>query len=317
MSGGGLSVGVDLGGTNARVALVDVVEGGRIVVETKAPVTDKAPEKVADLVAELVKKVDPERVGDGVGIGFAGMLRGWTGVVVNAPNFGWREVDFRALLRQRLGAKVELYNDLNAITFGEAVYGGARGARDVLCVYVGTGVGAGLVCDGELYIGATHLAGEIGHAKVVPGGRMCGCGQRGCVEAYVSGRNLANRAREELQTQKSSAVTRAGGVDKVHAGHLDEAAREGDAYADALWNEVAPLLGMMLANAVVLLNPSHVVLGGGVLEGAPELRRRVLVAFRALVNAASAEGLAVASTTLGDNAGMLGAAALIARGRNR
>src|SRR5262249_4907732 len=162
----------------------------------------------------------------------AGMLRGWSGVVVNAPNFGWREVDFRALLRGRLGERVELYNDLNAIAFGEATSGAARGARDVLCVFVGTVVGGGLVVEGKLSIGATHLAGEIGHSKVVPNGRQCGCGQRGCVEAYTSGRNLALRAREELSRgERSLAVQLAGAVDKVHAGHLDEAARAGDPYA--------------------------------------------------------------------------------------
>src|SRR5262249_24039674 len=154
----------------------------------------------ADLVQRLVAKVDPEAKRAGVGVGFAGMLRGWSGVVQNAPNFGWREVDFRALLRARIDPRVELYNDLNAIAFGEATCGAARGALDVLCVYVGTGIGAGLVVNGELSIGASHLAGEIGHTKVVPNGRLCGCGQRGCVEAYASGRNLANRAREELSS---------------------------------------------------------------------------------------------------------------------
>src|SRR5678815_868836 len=104
------------------------------------------------------------------------MLRGWTGVVVNSPNFGWREVDFRSLLRARVGERTELYNDLNAITFGEASYGGAKGVRDVFCVYVGTGVGSGIVADGKLYSGSNHVAGELGHIKVVPDGRLCGCG---------------------------------------------------------------------------------------------------------------------------------------------
>src|SRR5439155_10699494 len=118
----------------------------------RAPVADREPAAVADLVARLVAQVDGAGRRHGVGIGFAGMLRGWTGVVVNAPNFGWREVDFRSLLRARVGARTELYNDLNAIAFGEAMYGGAKGVRDVLCVYVGTGVGSGIVADGKLYI---------------------------------------------------------------------------------------------------------------------------------------------------------------------
>jgi glucokinase len=309
-----LAVGVDLGGTNARAALIDTTAGSFVGAEAKAPVADKRPEAVAELVASVVHKVDPERRRAGVGIGFAGMLRGWTGVVVNAPNFGWREVDFRSLLRARVGERTELYNDLNAIAFGEAMYGGAKGFRDVLCVYVGTGVGSGIVADGELYIGANHLAGEFGHIKVVPEGRLCGCGQRGCLEAYTSGRNIQARAREELGEggAKSLAVELAGGVDQVHAGFLDEAARRGDGYADHLWTEIASHLGVQLGNAVTILNPSRLVMGGGVWQGAPELKRRTLEVFAANINRASTEGFAICDTVLGDTAGVLGAAALIA-----
>ena len=272
------------------------------------------------MVTALVHRVDPDGRRGGVGIGFAGMLRGWTGVVVNAPNFGWREVPFRALLRDRLGANVELYNDLNAIAFGESRFGAGRGAPDMLCMYVGTGVGAGIVANGQLYIGATHLAGEMGHAKVIPGGRMCGCGQRGCIEAYVSGRNLQKRIREELAPvdgsplHTCSAVALAGGLEHVHAGHLDQAARDGDPYARALWAEIAQLLGMVIANAVTLLNPARIVLGGGVWEGAPELRRLVVESYKSLVNAPSGEAVTLVDTLLGDTAGMLGAASLIADG---
>jgi glucokinase len=307
-----LAVGVDLGGTNARAALVDVERGATLGGEAKLPLADRRPEAVAELVERAVATVDPEGARAGVGVGFAGMLRGWSGVVVNAPNFGWREVDFRTLLRARVGERTELYNDLNAIAFGEATYGAAHGWGDVLCVFVGTGIGAGIVADRRLYIGATHLAGEIGHVKVRPGGRLCGCGQRGCIEAYASGVNLQARAREELATRPSLAVELAGGLDKVHAGHLDEAARRGDPYADALWTEVSELLGVVLANAVTTLNPARLVMGGGVWKGAPELGRRTLAVFGGVVNRPSLEGFEIVDSTLGDAAGVLGAAALIA-----
>ncbi|MDB4971067.1 MAG: hypothetical protein JWN44_6756 [Myxococcales bacterium] len=311
------AVGVDLGATNARAALVDV-ETGKIVAETKTPWPDTAsgrsPETVASLVGEAVRTIDPKKERSGVGIGFAGMLRGWSGVVVIAPNFGWREVDFRPMLRAQVGESCEVYNDLNAIAYGEAVYGGARGFDDVVCVYVGTGVGGGIVANGRLYAGSTHLAGEIGHTKVVPAGRLCGCGMRGCLEAYTSGRNIQKRAQEELREgERSLAVELAGGsIDDVHAGVLDEAARRGDVYAGRLWEEVSTLLGMALANIVTTLNPSRLVMGGGVWNGAPELRRRSIARLLELVNQPSREGFEVVDTTLGDTAGMLGAAALIA-----
>jgi glucokinase len=321
----GVAVGVDLGGTQVRAAVVDVVTG-RILREAKDKVIDRDPPRVAALVQDVVERVDPSGKRAGVGVGFAGMLRGFTGVVANAPNFGWREVDFRSLLRDRLGPSVELYNDLNAIAFGEARYGAARDARDMLCVFVGTGVGGGMVADGRLYIGATHLAGEIGHTKVVspldPTARLCGCGMRGCIEAYASGANIARRVVEELgpsstaaePRRTSSAIALAGGVERVHAGHLDHAARDGDPYARALWNEIAPMLGMVLANAVTVLNPSRLVLGGGVWEGSPELRRLVVDFYNRMVNAPSGEACVLVDTVLGDTAGVLGAAALIAEG---
>jgi glucokinase len=308
------AVGVDLGATNARAALVEV-ESGKILAETKQPWTNRAPETVAATVGAVVRAVDPDDVRFGVGIGFAGMLRGWSGVVVIAPNFGWREVDFRTMLRAEVGERCELYNDLNAIAFGEATYGGARGVRDVLCVYVGTGVGGGIVVNGRLYAGSTHLGGEIGHTKVIPGGRLCGCGMRGCLEAYASGLHIQKRAQEELRAgERSLAIELAGGIDHVHAGFLDEAARRGDVYAGRLWEEVSTLLGMALANAVTLINPSRLVMGGGVWQGAPELRRRTVARLFDFVNQPSREGFEVVDTALGDAAGMLGAAALIAQG---
>ena len=306
-----IAVGVDLGATNARVALVDVA-AGKILAENKHPWTDHSPETVAAIVDQAVREIDPEGKRAGVGIGFAGMLRGWSGVVVIAPNFGWHEVDFRSLLRAKVGEKCELYNDLNAIAYGEAMYGSARGENDMVCVYVGTGVGSGIVLDGRLYSGSTHLAGELGHTKVVPNGRQCGCGMRGCLEAYTSGRNIQARAQEELRAgQRSLATELAGGIDKVHAGFLDEAARRGDAYAGNLWEEVSTLLGLALANVVTTLNPKRLVMGGGVWQGAPELRRRAVAKLFDFVNRPSREGFEVVDTALGDSAGMLGAAALI------
>ncbi len=306
-----IAIGVDLGGTNVRIAQVDL-SAGRLLDERRAIIGSRDPVAVAELLAALVGEVR-SKPDVPIGVGIAGMLRGWSGVVALAPNLGWREVDFRALLRDRLGAKVELYNDLNAIAFGETSFGAARGVRDVLCIFIGTGIGAGLVADGKLYIGASHLAGEFGHMKVVRGGRRCGCGACGCIEAYASGANLATRARQELGAgQTSSALELAGSLDRLHAGHLDQAAQEGDPYAVHLWAEVAPLLGLSLANAVTLLNPARVVLGGTVWEGAPRLRELAVEAYLDTVNEPSSEAATLVDTVLGDAAGVIGAAALVA-----
>ena len=314
-----LAVGVDLGGTRLRAALVDPgAEVPALLVEERLEVgEDRTPARVADLLATAVDRVTknaPEPIA-GVGVGIAAQLRGRTGVVANAPNFGWREVDFRALVRARLGANVDLYNDLKAITWGEGRYGAGKGSQYMLCVYVGTGIGSGICVDGRLDYGAGNLAGEIGHTKVTwgPDARPCGCGKRGCVEAYAGGKNLQARVQSELAAgAKSKALELAGGdIKKVHPGHVDEAARAGDPYARALWAEVAPLLGVALANACTLLNPDRLVMGGGTWEGTPELRRLTMEVFWERINNAHKEWLSVVETSLGGIAGMLGAASLI------
>src|SRR5215471_12843014 len=314
-----LAVGVDLGGTRLRAALVDTAaEAPSLLSEERLEVgEERTPARVADLMATAVDRVTrnaPDSIA-GVGVGIAAQLRGQTGVVANAPNFGWREVDFRSLCRARLGTNVDLYNDLKAITWGEARYGAGKGSDFMLCVYVGTGIGSGIVVDGRLDYGTGNLAGEIGHTKVVwsADARPCGCGQRGCIEAYAGGKNLQARVQTELaKGAKSKALELAGGdIKKVHPGHVDEAARAGDAYACALWAEIAPLLGVTLANACTLLNPERLVMGGGTWEGTPELQRLTMEVFWERINAAHKEWLTVVETSLGNIAGMLGASSLI------
>jgi glucokinase len=312
-----LTVGVDLGGSHLRAALLDpsLAEPTFLAEERIDLGPDRRPEQVADLLAAAVRKVQQGAEIAGIGVGIAAMLRGQTGVVANAPNLGWREVDFRTLARARLGEPLDLYNDLNAIAWGEHRFGAGRGAKSILCVYCGTGIGGGIVIEDRLYAGCYHLAGEIGHTKVVlsEAARACGCGQRGCLEAYAGGSLLSARVRAELGAgARSQILALAGGtLEKVHPGHVDEAARAGDPYALTLWREIAPLLGIALANAVTLLNPDRLVMGGSVWEGAPHLRALALETFDRCVNGPTRETVEVVETRLGDRAGVLGAASLI------
>lgn len=305
----GLAIGVDLGGTNARSALVEVPTG-KILNEASARLSSREPRDVVRLLFDLVRSVDPERAAQGIGIGIAAMLRDSTGFVLNAPNLGWRDVDFGALVSAELKAPVTVYNDLAAIAWGETRYGAARGASNVVCVFLGTGIGCGLIINGKLLTGSGHVAGEIGHTKVVLNGRPCGCGERGCLEAYVSGRHLQGRALQELKAEPFLSPNLAALGEDLSATMLDEAARHGDEYADVLWRESAGYLGMTLANLVTLLNPERLVLGGSVWLGARELRRRTLEATERLINPPARRGLLIVDSQLGDTAGMLGAAAL-------
>jgi glucokinase len=271
--------------------------------------------RIGDAVQQVLEEADCLDLHPPIGIGFAGMMRGRTGVVANAPQFSWNDVDLGALVRERFGPRhhILLINDVDAVTLGECTFGAAAGARDALAVYVGTGIGGGVMAGGKLIDGAGNCAGEIGHTKVVwtENARVCACGSRGCVEAYVGGRNLERRARGELRGGARSVATRlAGSPDRVDAGHLDQAAAQGDSYVLALYAEIAPLLGVALANAVTLLNPSHLILGGGVLARAPILKEHVIMAFEVAVNNPALEELEIVDAALGDDAGVVGSALL-------
>jgi glucokinase len=251
----------------------------------------------------------------GAGVGVAGQCLGSTGVVLNAPNLGWREVALGELLAAELALPVRIANDLSAAAWGERAFGAARGVDDAALVFVGSGVGSGLILGGRLHEGGHGVAGELGHIKVAPRGavpRRCGCGEWGCLEAYAGGMNLAERVREELAEGRGAAVLAAAGGDpaRLVASSVEAAYLAGDPYARELWAEVGELLGTAMANLCTLLNPSRLVLGGGVLLGCPNLLRisRAHLGDRTL--RAARRGLSVELAGLGDDAGVVGAALL-------
>ncbi|MEZ4403748.1 MAG: ROK family protein [Kofleriaceae bacterium] len=310
-------VGVDLGGTNLRVAaVVDGAIARSVRIEVGAA---RSPAAVVEAIAAAVAELVDDTAGEvAVGVGAAAMLGDRAGTVVNAPNLGWRDVRFGPLLAARLGRRhpVGVYNDVNAIAFGEFAAGAGRGARDLLAVYVGTGIGAGFVVGGALAEGATSCAGELGHVKVAWGAdaAACACGARGCLEAYAGGASLLARIRTDLAAGASPAVVAAAGdVTRAHPGHVDALAAN-DPWARALWAECGQLLAVGIGNAVTLLNPDRLVLGGGVLGRAPALRAAVVAALDEVVPPALRRPLTVVDAALGDDAGLVGAALLAGRG---
>jgi glucokinase len=259
--------------------------------------------------------LDPRSV-PAVGVGVAGQCLGRTGVVLNAPNLGWRDVPFGSLLGAAVGVPIRVANDLAVAAWGEKRFGAARGIDDVVLVFVGSGVGSGLILSGKLHDGATGVAGEFGHVKVRPwpgtAVRRCGCGMTGCLEAYTSGMNVAARVREEIAAGAKTRILELAGGDpaRVNASLVDEAARGGDAWARALWDEVGELLGVAIANLVTLVNPARLILGGGMLLGSPALLEIVRRTFDGAVSTSATQGLSVVRAGLGDDAGVVGAASL-------
>ncbi len=316
-----LAVGVDLGGTNVRAAVVDAGTGG-IVAAHKEPLADRAPALVVAAVRHALEAAASSAGVSldsfaAVGVGVAGQCLGTTGLVMNAPNLGWRDVPFGDLLTAEIGIPVKVANDLAVAAWGEKRFGAARGIDEVVLVFVGSGVGSGLILGGRIHHGATGVAGEFGHVKVKPGRidtkpRRCGCGEMSCLEAYTSGMNVAARVREEIEAGAATRISDLAGGDlsRVKASLVDEAARGGDSYALALWEEVGELLGTTIANLVTLLNPARLILGGGVLLGSPLLSGLVRRTFDERVSRSALRGLTVELAGLGDDAGVIGAALL-------
>lgn len=312
-----IQIGIDLGGSNLRAAAFG--DGPVPLASHREPVGEnRAPEVIVERLARTIDELAGSAPGPiPVGVGVAALLRDRRGTVAASPHLGWRDVPFGALLARRLGPRYRLgvYNDANAVTWGEAVAGAARGCRDVLAVYVGTGIGSGLIIGGQLVEGASNCAGEIGHTKVRwdDHAAPCMCGARGCVEAYLGGRYLLARFRRELAGSQvaTTVIERAGGsIDAVTPSHVDAAALDGDAWALGLWTELAALLAVALGNALAVLNSERLVLGGGVLGRTPGLRAMTEIDLMLVAPPASLEPLTVAAAELGDDAGLIGAARL-------
>ncbi|HSP77844.1 MAG TPA: ROK family protein [Myxococcaceae bacterium] len=306
------TLGIDLGGTFARAAVVD--EQGRILSVSKTALAERSPTAVVEAIAQAAAAA-VEAAGvvvEACGVGAAGQIHGDTGVLAVGPNLGWRNVPLGAMLRTRLGYRIRVVNDLSAAAWGELHAGAGRGAQDTFTVFVGSGVGSAIIAGGRLVSGAGGVAGELGHIKVVPNGRRCGCGELGCLEAYVGGHNLIAQTRELLATGHSAVLTELTGGDpaRVTPVTLEQAAEAGDPEAREVYERAGLMLALAVANQVTVLNPARLILGGGVLTHCPGLRRRVLEGVQAYSSTTAREGLLITEAELGDNSGLIGAGLL-------
>jgi glucokinase len=306
------TLGIDLGGTYARAAVVD--EGGNILAAHKTALSDRSPNAVVEAVALAAGNALRSCAGSvlACGVGAAGQLQGSSGLVLVAPNLGWRNVPFGTMLAEKLGHSVRVVNDLSAAAWGEFRAGAGKGEQDLLVVFVGSGVGSAVITNGALVSGAHGVAGEFGHVKVKPHGRRCGCGEDGCLEAYAGGHNLSAQIRELIQAGRSSTLAELVGPDlsQANPSHLEQAAGAGCPAAKAVYDFAAEALGLSIANQVTMLNPGRLILGGGVLSRCPGLRERVLACIRSYASVSSREHLGVVEAALGDDSGLIGAALL-------
>lgn len=268
-------IGVDLGGTNIVAGAMS--EDGREQFSMRSQPThaESGADAVVERIAQMVEDVISQTLGEtgasrsailGVGVGAPGPLDRDRGIVIVTPNLGWRDFPLRDMIGSRVKLPATLDNDANCATLGEWWCGAARGGRNVVGLTIGTGIGGGLILDGELYHGASDVAGEIGHTTIDITGRRCKCGNYGCLEAYASGPAIADRAREALDGGESSVLTAmvGGQLEKITAQTVYDAAQHDDIVAREVVRDTARFLAVGVANLLNIFNPDVVVLAGGV-----------------------------------------------------
>jgi len=308
-----LTVGVDVGGTKIAAGVVD--EQGSLLktLRRESPASDS--EQIKETIAELVLELAAEHTVDAVGVGAAGFVDVGRSTVIFAPNLAWRDEPLKSELEQRLDLPVVIENDANAAAWGEFAFGAGADVDDLLLVTVGTGIGGGLVLGGQLHRGTFGVAAEIGHFRVVPRGRPCRCGNLGCWEQYGSGSALVRDARERIVS--GAPDTRflldlaAGDVHAISGPLITQAAREGDPLAVDLLANLGRWLGEGIASLAAVLDPTVVVIGGGVADAGDLLLDPMnYYCNMNLTGRGYRPPLDIRPARLGNEAGMIGAADL-------
>jgi glucokinase len=308
-----LTIGVDIGGTKVAAGVVD--EGGRIVATALRPTPSDDPMQTEEVIADVVRELRASYDVDAVGLGAAGLVDAQRANVIFAPNLAWRNEPLRAAIEERCGLAVVVENDANAAAWAEARFGAGRGQEYLVVLTVGTGLGGGIVLDGQLYRGRLGIAAEIGHLTVEPGGRRCGCGSRGCWERYASGQALVREAQELASISPAIAerlLALAGGEPLAITGlEVTQAALDGDQAALEAFQVLGMWLGVGMASLAAVLDPGMFILGGGVSEAGELLREP---AQRNLAERLTARAYRSAPDVrlalLGSEAGIVGAADL-------
>lgn len=317
-------IGVDLGGTNVVVGALSADGSRQLALHTTPTRADLGADAVVQRIAELVERVAAETMAAtgasrerilGVGIGSPGPLDRQRGVVIFTPNLGWRDFPLRQRVSDAVRLPATLDNDANCATLGEWWLGAAKGARHVVGLTIGTGIGGGLILDGRLYHGVSDVAGEVGHTTIDSTGRRCGCGNYGCLEAYASGPAIAERAREALAGGEPSAMPAMVGGDlgRLTAALVYDAAKQGDRLALEVVRETARLLGAGVANLLNIFNPDVVVLAGGVTQAGDALFEPMRAEVRRRAFKPAVEACRIVPGALQGNAGVVGAVATFAQ----
>ncbi len=311
------AIGIDLGGTYTKLALVD--KKGNLFYRTKLETEafNTKEELLSAIVAETEGILRKARLTckdlGGVGVGVPGIVdfkRGLIHYLTNVP--GWNNVPLKKILEKRLKSPVLVDNDVNLMALGEYRFGAGKGARDLVCITLGTGVGGGIIIGGGIYRGASSAAGEIGHMPLKEHGMPCNCGSVGCLERYVGNRYIVHEIKNKIRSGSASLIMKLvkGDLSLVTPEIISRAAKRKDKLAVDLWREVGRRVGTTLSGVINLLNPERIIIGGGLAEAGEVLFKSIRDTVDKKALPVTKSAVKIVKAKLGSDAGVVGAAAL-------
>ena len=310
-------IGIDVGGTNVKIALVD--DSGKIIYSNSVPTraemgyeytVNNIKQAIYDLLKET--KLEAKEI-EGIGFGFPGQVDYKSGVVRLAPNIpGWVDVPIAKMIEDEFHIPTRVDNDVRCAALGELKYGAGKGCENLICITVGTGIGSGLIVNGKLVRGASNAAGEIGHIKLqIHDGPICGCGDTGCMEAFASGPAIVAMAEEYILGGKSTKYREMANGGDITPFIVAEAAKAGDPVARRIFSRIGEYIGIGMASVVNLLNPEKIIIGGGVADAGDILLNPLKDALKKRAMKIAGETVEVVPAQLGNTAGVIGASLLI------
>jgi len=307
-----MRIGIDIGGTKIVAGIVDekgsIIHKKRIATESEsgyAAIRDSILVLVEDILQGAgVEKKNIEQIG----IATAGQIEKASNKILFSPNLGWHNVPLGDDIEKATGVRTHIENDVNAATYGEWKFTFKGVPKDVLGIFIGTGIGGGLILDGKVYRGFSNVGAEVGHTILNPYGYQCNCGNSGCFEAYCGGWYIVERVKKMIQEGYKGKIENIidGNMANLHAGTIEEACLLGDERCVTVWREVIEYLGAGIASLVNLLNPEIVVLGGGVIYGTKHLIDDMKVVLKKRAMTESLKGLRIERAKLGEESALLG-----------
>lgn len=310
-------IGIDVGGTNVKIALVD--DNGNIIYSNSVPTHaelgyEYTVNNIKQAIYALLKetKLTTSDI-EGIGFGFPGQIDYTNGIVLNAPNIpGWVGVPIAKMIEDEFHIPTRVDNDVRCAALGELNYGAGKGCENLICITVGTGIGSGLIINGKLVRGASNAAGEIGHIKLqMHDGPICGCGDTGCLEAFASGPAIVAMAEDYIKGGKSTKFREIANGNQLTPYIVCEAAKAGDPVAQRIFSIIGEYIGIGMSGVVNLLNPERIIVGGGVADAGEFLLKPLVTALKSRAMKVAGSTVEVVPAQLGNTAGVIGASLLI------